>query len=69
MRKSQAQKIATLINATTVYYGIITREINSGDFDHKEVRNHMKLHDDAAKELNAILGVVAVQTYDREEVF
>ena len=69
MRKSQAQKIATLINATTVYYGIITREIDRGDFDPKEIRNHMKLHDDAAKELNAILGLVAVQTYDRQEVF
>ena len=66
MRKSQAQKIATLINATTVYYGIITREIDRGDFDPTEVRNHMKLHDEAAKELNAILGLVAVNTYDRE---
>jgi len=69
MRKSQAQKIATLINATTVYYGIITKEIDSGDFDPKEVRRHMEFHDQAAKELNAILGVVAVQTYDRVEVF
>jgi len=67
--KKQARAIASLINTTNVWHIAVRDEVAKQDtMDTSKVRFFMERHDEAAHELNAILGVVAVTTYDREAV-
>lgn len=63
--KKQANKIAELINATTVWYTMVRDEINTNPkYDLETINRWMRTHDEAANELNTILGVTAVQPYN-----
>lgn len=67
--KKQAKQIANLINATTVWCIATKDEVaKKDDMDTTKVRYYMERHDEAAKELNRLLGVPAIVLYNREAV-
>ena len=61
--KKQANKIATLINTCTVYTMMVNSAMEKNEPNTK-IRSRMQTHDEAAKELNEILGVTAVALYN-----
>jgi hypothetical protein len=68
MTKKQANKIASLINACTVWNMAVRDELKKDEPNNKEVRAFMEYHDKYAKELNEILGTIAVHVYTPETV-
>ena len=67
LSKKQAQQIANLINTTTVWCIATKDEVaKKDDMDTTKVRYYMERHDEAAKELNRLLGVPAVVLYSQE---
>ena len=66
--KKQAKQIAELINSCVCWTTAVRDELAKPDFDNKKVRQYMGYHDRDGAELNAILGTVAIQCYNHQEV-
>jgi hypothetical protein len=56
LSKKQAKKIAQLVSSIVVYGGMVSRYTMETDKTAEEIRQVMGWHDDAASELNQILG-------------
>lgn len=56
LSKKQAKKIAQLVNSVVVYGGMVSRYTMETGKTTEEIRQVMGWHDDAASELNQILG-------------
>ena len=61
--KKQANHIASLINTCTVYTMMVNSAMEKNEPSTK-IRSRMQTHDEAAKELNEILGTTAVALYN-----
>jgi predicted transcriptional regulator len=64
--KKQAKQIANLINSCTCWTIAVKDELQKTEPDNKKVREFMGYHDQYAKELNDILGTIAVFQYNME---
>lgn len=68
LSKKQAKLIASLVNGATCWYGEVKEQVSKPDseYDSKKVRQAMAFHDSYARQLNELLGVTALHTYDME---
>lgn len=68
LSKKQAKEIANLVNGVAAWSSAVKDEIASADHDYRKTRRFMDYHDTYAQQLNRLLGLVAVATYNREDL-
>ena len=68
LSKKQAKELSSLITGATVWYGAVKEELAKPDSEYngKKVRQAMAYHDNYARQLNELLGVTALHTYNME---